>query len=56
MSSDTFAVAPDEPDAAEPEPVADVCALQTCPERTLFTERDNADGWISTDLTVDPER
>ncbi|MFC7019142.1 MULTISPECIES: hypothetical protein [Haloarcula] len=23
-------------------------------ERTVFTEQDNSDGWISTDLTVTP--
>ncbi|AAG20523.1 MULTISPECIES: hypothetical protein [Halobacterium] len=31
-------------------------ALQSSPERTVFTEDGNADGWLSTDLTVDVER
>ncbi|MFC6785536.1 hypothetical protein ACFQFH_06285 [Halobaculum halobium] len=42
-----------ERDAAQ---TTDVTALQTCPDRTVFSERDNVDGWISTDLTVDLER
>lgn len=25
-------------------------------ERTVFTERENSDGWIATDITVDIER
>jgi len=33
-----------------------VAALRTCPDRTVFSENGNADGWISTDLTVTPER
>lgn len=33
-----------------------VLALRSCPNRTVFTEDDNSDGWISTDLTVDVER
>lgn len=33
-----------------------VSAHSTSPERTVFTERDNSDGWIATDLTVGPER
>ncbi|MFO7925134.1 MAG: hypothetical protein ACQET5_06190 [Halobacteriota archaeon] len=28
----------------------------TSPDRTVFTEPDNCDGWISTDLTVDVRR
>lgn len=26
------------------------------PERTVFTEEGNSDGWIATDLTVDLQR
>jgi hypothetical protein len=26
------------------------------PEKTVFTEPDNSDGWIATDYTVDVER
>ena len=33
-----------------------VTALRSSPERTVFTEDDNSDGWISTDVTVDVER
>jgi len=31
-------------------------AHSTSPERTVFTEPDNSDGWIATDYTVDVER
>lgn len=31
-------------------------AHATSPERTVFTEPDNSDGWIATDHTVDVER
>ena len=31
-------------------------ALRSSPDRTVFTEADNPDGWLSTDLTVDVER
>lgn len=30
-----------------------VTAHQCSPDRIVFTEQDNTDGWISTDLTVD---
>jgi len=33
-----------------------VAALCTSPDRTVFTEDGNADGWISTDVTVDLRR
>lgn len=29
---------------------------QCTPERTVFTEEGNSDGWIATDLTVDLRR
>lgn len=32
-----------------------VTSHQTRPGRTVFTERDNADGWIATDLAVELE-
>lgn len=32
-----------------------VTAHRTSPDRTVFTERDNTDGWIATDLTVELE-
>lgn len=31
-------------------------AHSTSPDRTVFTEPDNSDGWIATDYTVDVER
>jgi len=30
-----------------------VSVHSTSPERTVFTERDNTDGWIATDLTIE---
>lgn len=33
-----------------------ITAVRCSPERTVFTEEDNDDGWISTDTTVDIER
>lgn len=53
-------------DAARPVPAADaggdrpvdapVTAHASAPGRTVFTERDNAEGWLATDLTVEPRR
>ena len=31
----------------------DISAYSTTETRTVFTESDNGDGWIATDLTVD---
>ncbi|ESS07208.1 MAG: hypothetical protein A07HB70_00480 [uncultured archaeon A07HB70] len=42
-----------EPDAGE-EPI--VSAHQTSPERTVFTEKGNCDGWIASDLVVGLDR
>ena len=42
----------DEPDE---EPTAVVTSHETRPGKVVFTERDNSDGWIATDLTVDLE-
>lgn len=39
--------------ADDPNPVT---AHTTSPERVVFTERDNRDGWIATDHVVDCER
>lgn len=33
-----------------------VSALRASPNRTVFTEDDNCDGWIATDLTVSLRR
>lgn len=41
----------DEPDA-EPDDRPTVTAHHTDTERTVFTESDNKEGWIATDLTV----
>jgi len=35
---------------------ARVSAYSCCPEKTVFTERANPDGWIATDLTVERQR
>ncbi|WP_299235105.1 hypothetical protein [Natronomonas sp.] len=40
----------------ENEPPVGLRAHATSPERTVFTEPGNNDGWISTDLTVDVQR
>lgn len=33
-----------------------ISAYSTTPDRKVFTESGNGDGWISTDLTVEVER
>lgn len=40
-------------DAAEFPPVS---AHRSSPDRIVFTERDNTDGWIATDFAVDLRR
>lgn len=45
--------------AATPDEDVTTSALRahsTSPDRTVFTEPGNSDGWIATDLTVDVER
>ncbi len=37
-------------------PADRVTAHATCPDRTVFTETGNRDGWIASDTTVDIER
>ncbi|ELY87360.1 hypothetical protein C483_18763 [Natrialba hulunbeirensis JCM 10989] len=50
-NADTDADAESEP---EPEqPTAIVSCHETRPGKAVFTEHDNSDGWIATDLTVD---
>ena len=46
----------DVPPGRDADPATDVTALRTCPDRTVFSESGNADGWISTDVTVELER
>lgn len=43
----------EEPDE---ETTAPISAHRSSPDRMVFTERDNTDGWIATDLTVELER
>lgn len=40
----------------EEAPVVGLRAHATSPGKTVFTEPDNNDGWIATDVTVDVER
>ena len=40
-----------DPDSSTPKTA--VSMHSTRPERTVFVEEDNADGWIATDLTVE---
>ncbi|WP_165875217.1 DUF7331 family protein [Natrarchaeobius chitinivorans] len=37
------------------EPAAIVTSHETSPGKLVFTERDNTDGWIATDVAVDLE-
>jgi len=40
-----------------PEPAdCDVTAHTSCPDRVVFVETDNTDGWIATDYTVELSR
>jgi hypothetical protein len=45
----------DEYDADDDQHVS-VVACETRPGRVVFTEDDNTDAWIATDLTIDVER
>ncbi|MFB6222009.1 MAG: hypothetical protein ABEH90_11290 [Halolamina sp.] len=54
VAEDTRPVEPDSPsDGGSPPRIT---AVRCSPERTVFTEDDNDDGWISTDTTVDVEQ
>jgi hypothetical protein len=46
------------PDAMEvPDDEETTVTAHCCnPDRTVFTEEDNSDGWIATDLTVELDR
>lgn len=48
--------APDDPEPTTATETTLVAAHETCPGRTVFTERENSDAWIATDLTVELER
>lgn len=43
------------PEAIDAEPVPEIVRLRTRPDRFVFTERGNSDGWIATGLVVDLE-
>lgn len=45
-----------EDEHAEEHDEVQVTAIRSSPDRTVFTEDENSDGWISTDVTVDVER
>ncbi len=46
----------DETDAEVRAELPTVAALRTSPDRTVFTEEDNSDGWIASDVVVEAER
>jgi hypothetical protein len=46
----------DETAAETEETVVGLRAHATSPNRTVFTEPNNSDGWIATDLTVEVRR
>ena len=45
-------------DEGEPSPsdTPTVSVCESCPGRTVFLESGNTDGWIESDLTVEPTR
>jgi len=45
----------DEESASQPE-CPTVAVHRSSPERLVFAESDNTDGWIATDLAVEPRR
>jgi hypothetical protein len=51
---ETDGVRADEEPPAGPD--VDVTAHRSSPDRIVFTEEENTDGWIATDLTVSLER
>jgi hypothetical protein len=42
-------------ETTENDALADVRVHESRPGRVVFTEEDNTDGWIATDVVVDPE-
>ncbi|AEN04914.1 hypothetical protein [Halolamina sp.] len=53
-ATNTQTVEDDLPVVAELRPV--ITAIRCSENRTVFTEEENANGWLSTDLTVEIER
>jgi hypothetical protein len=51
-----YAAARDEDAAPQLESDARISAYTSRPDRTVFTESGNPDGWIATDLAVDLQR
>lgn len=45
-----------EMEAPDGEATTPITAHRSSPDRIVFTERDNTDGWIATNLTVELER
>lgn len=45
---------PDESSEQMPTDAPAVSACESCPGRTVFIESGNTDGWIASDLTVEP--
>ena len=53
MATGTQSGTDDDSEPSPPEtPTVSVC--ETCPGRTVFLESGNTDGWIASDLTVEP--
>jgi hypothetical protein len=46
----------DTPETEEERADAEVRVHESRPGRVVFTEADNSDAWIATDLTVEPEQ
>lgn len=43
-------------DGAEPSPRPRIAACRSCPEKLVFIEAGNTDGWIATDAAVAVDR
>ncbi|WP_162993841.1 hypothetical protein [Halalkalicoccus subterraneus] len=54
--TDAHDVDPTDENDDQEEPAAIVSALRTSPDRTVFTEDGNSEGWIATDHTVELSR
>ena len=52
LTDESGAVVPEQADDEQ----AAVTAHRSSPDRTVFTEQGNTDGWIATDLTVGLQR
>jgi hypothetical protein len=53
MATGTQSGTEDDGESLPPDtPTVSIC--ETCPGRTVFLEAGNTDGWIASDLTVEP--